>query len=66
MLRLFQRMMHGPVPDDLPQRPDLRPIELLALAPLVVAIVLLGIYPAPVAESGASVSTAQLVGVRQR
>jgi NADH-quinone oxidoreductase subunit M len=66
MLRLFQHFMHGPQRDDLPQRLDLRPIEMLALAPLVVAIVLLGVYPSPVAGSGASVSTAQLVGVQQR
>jgi NADH-quinone oxidoreductase subunit M len=52
MLRLFQHFMHGPPREDIPQRPDLRPVELLALAPLVVAIVLLGVYPGPVANSG--------------
>jgi NADH-quinone oxidoreductase subunit M len=51
MLRLFQGVMHGPEVDDVPEREDLSPLELLALAPLVVAIVLLGINPGPVAAS---------------
>ena len=45
MLRVFQGVMHGPAVDDLPQREDMSPLEMLALAPLVVAIVLLGIDP---------------------
>jgi NADH-quinone oxidoreductase subunit M len=61
MLRLFQGFMHGPERDDLPQRPDLRPVEALALAPLVVAIVLLGVYPSPVAQSTAAVAQPALV-----
>jgi NADH-quinone oxidoreductase subunit M len=65
MLRLFQRFMHGPVRAALPQRPDLRPIELLALGPLVIAIALLGIYPAPVAGSGATLTHPQLAGVQR-
>jgi len=48
MLRLFQGMMQGPEVDDLPQREDMSPLEILALAPLVVAIVLLGVDPGPV------------------
>jgi NADH-quinone oxidoreductase subunit M len=54
MLRLFQGMMHGPERADLPARGDLRPSELLALAPLVAAIVALGLYPGPVASSAAA------------
>ena len=54
MLRLFQRTMHGPELADLPEREDLSAIEFLALAPLVVAIVLLGVNPGPLAASAAS------------
>ncbi len=58
MLRLFQGFMHGPPRADLPERPDLRPGEILALAPLAVAIVVLGVYPTPIANSVASPGTA--------
>jgi NADH-quinone oxidoreductase subunit M len=51
MLRLFQGIMHGPEVADLPQRPDMSALEMLALAPLVIAIVLLGVNPGPVAAS---------------
>jgi NADH-quinone oxidoreductase subunit M len=51
MLRLFQGVMHGPEIDDLPQREDMSPLEMLALAPIVVAIVALGIAPGAVARS---------------
>ncbi|GAC1395313.1 MAG: NADH-quinone oxidoreductase subunit M [Vulcanimicrobiaceae bacterium] len=47
MLRAFQGVMHGPEQHDLPQREDMTPVEMVALAPLVVAIVLLGINPGP-------------------
>lgn len=50
MLRLYQDIMNGPERDDVPQRPDLTLVEGLALAPLVVALVLLGVYPAPLAS----------------
>lgn len=49
MLRLFQGIMNGPEQPDLPQRADLSLLEGLALAPLVIAIVLLGVNPGPVA-----------------
>jgi len=63
MLRLFQHFMHGPSREDIPQRADLRPAELLALAPLVIAIVWLGVYPAPVADSvSKSIVTSDLSG----
>ncbi|MGH7709378.1 MAG: complex I subunit 4 family protein [Vulcanimicrobiaceae bacterium] len=61
MLRIFQGMMHGPEIDDLPQRPDLGWIEGLALAPLVLAIVLVGVDPAPLAAIGATMPTAATV-----
>ena len=54
MLRVLQGMMNGPELADLPQRHDMTPLEILALAPLVIAIVLLGVNPGPVAASGAA------------
>jgi NADH-quinone oxidoreductase subunit M len=51
MLRLFQGAMQGPEVDDLPQREDLSLLEFAALAPIVIAIVLLGIDPGPVTAS---------------
>lgn len=51
MLRLFQRVMQGPQVDDLPQRPDLRPFEILALCPLGLAIIFFGIAPGVVLQS---------------
>jgi NADH-quinone oxidoreductase subunit M len=51
MLRLFQGIMQGPQIADLPERRDASPLELLALAPLVVAIVWLGVSPGPVAAA---------------
>ena len=53
MLRVIQGVMNGPEHADLPQRDDMSPLEILALAPLVLAIVLLGLNPGPVAASHA-------------
>lgn len=50
MLRVYQGSMHGPEHPDLPQRPDLRPVEIVALAPLFVALLALGIDPGMVAR----------------
>ena len=50
-LRLFQAIMWGPRVADLPERPDLRWGEGLALAPLVIAFVLLGVYARPLVTS---------------
>lgn len=47
MLRLYQGIMNGPEVPDLPERRDLTWTEGLAIAPLVVAFVLLGVSPAP-------------------
>jgi len=49
MLRLFQMTMSGPHNADLPRRRDLTWTEGLALAPLVIGFVLLGVNPGPVA-----------------
>jgi NADH:ubiquinone oxidoreductase subunit 4 (subunit M) len=62
MLRLFQGLMHGPEVEDLPQRIDLTALEFCALAPLVIAIVLLGVDPAPVT---ANVRSAPVPAVAQ-
>jgi NADH-quinone oxidoreductase subunit M len=45
MLRLFQGIMHGPEKADLPLRSDLNWMEGLALAPIVFALVFLGVNP---------------------
>ncbi len=45
MLRLFQGIMNGPQVPDLPVRRDLGWLEGLALAPLVLALVVLGVNP---------------------
>ncbi|MBV8074664.1 MAG: NADH-quinone oxidoreductase subunit M [Candidatus Eremiobacteraeota bacterium] len=50
MLRVYQGFMHGPEQADLPQRPDLRPLEIVAVAPLFLALVLLGVNPGAVAN----------------
>ncbi|MBV9737626.1 MAG: NADH-quinone oxidoreductase subunit M, partial [Candidatus Eremiobacteraeota bacterium] len=47
MLRLFQDMMNGPTLPDLPVRRDLTWFEGLAVAPLLLATVLIGIDPHP-------------------
>ena len=51
MLRLFQMTMNGPHNADLPKRRDLGWREGLALAPLVIGIVILGVNPGPVAAA---------------
>ncbi|GAC1391801.1 MAG: hypothetical protein NVSMB31_09430 [Vulcanimicrobiaceae bacterium] len=59
MLRLFQNMMNGPTVPDLPERRDMTFMEGIALAPLVVALVLVGVNPHPLttfADSGYSVT----------
>jgi NADH-quinone oxidoreductase subunit M len=48
MLRLFQTIMNGPKAADLPERRDLTWSEGLALAPLVIGFILLGVNPAPI------------------
>lgn len=45
MLRVYQGFMHGPEQADIPQRPDLRPIEVIALAPLFAALLVIGVFP---------------------
>ncbi|HET9030414.1 MAG TPA: NADH-quinone oxidoreductase subunit M [Candidatus Aquilonibacter sp.] len=45
MLRLFQGIMNGPQVEDLPVRKDLGWLEGIALAPIVLALVVLGVNP---------------------
>lgn len=47
MIRLYQDVMNGPEVADVPVRSDLSWLEGLAVSPLLVALVIVGIYPAP-------------------
>jgi NADH-quinone oxidoreductase subunit M len=47
ILRLYQDVMNGPQRDDLPVRADLTLLEGLAVAPLLAALVFVGVYPKP-------------------
>jgi NADH-quinone oxidoreductase subunit M len=51
MLRLFQDIMNGPEVEDLPVRNDLTWLEGLAVAPLLAALLVLGIQPHAVMEA---------------
>jgi len=50
ILWMYQRTMNGPVRDEVKNMPDLRPRELLAVAPLVVLLIFAGVYPKPVLD----------------
>ena len=50
ILWMYQRTMNGPVRDQVKGMPDLRPRELLAVAPLIVLLIGTGVYPKPVLE----------------
>lgn len=45
MLRLLQDVINGPEIPDLPKRPDMTLVEGLAVAPLLAALLVIGIYP---------------------
>jgi NADH-quinone oxidoreductase subunit M len=47
VLWMYQRMMTGPTSDGNEELTDLRPRELLAVAPLIVLLIVLGVYPKP-------------------
>jgi NADH-quinone oxidoreductase subunit M len=66
MLRLFQGIMNGPEVPDLPERRDMTWLEGLAVAPLVIAFVLLGIDPGPVVSLAQTVQTPPAVNVSAR
>jgi NADH-quinone oxidoreductase subunit M len=44
-IRLYQDIMNGPPVDDLPVRPDMNWLEGLAVAPLLAALVVVGVQP---------------------
>ena len=50
LLWAYQRSFHGPAEGENATMADLRPSELLAIAPLLVLIVALGVYPKPVLD----------------
>jgi NADH-quinone oxidoreductase subunit M len=50
LLWAYQRAFHGPAEGDNATMRDLRPSELLGIAPLLALIVFLGVYPKPVLE----------------
>jgi NADH-quinone oxidoreductase subunit M len=45
VLWMYQRMMTGPVTDGVDTVTDLRPRELVVVAPLIALLLVLGIYP---------------------
>jgi NADH-quinone oxidoreductase subunit M len=51
LLRLFQDVMNGPEVEDVPVRHDLTWLEGLAVAPLLAALVVLGIQPHALMEA---------------
>jgi NADH-quinone oxidoreductase subunit M len=50
VLWMYQRTMTGPTPPDVEKTPDLGLREIGAVAPLMVALVLFGFYPAPLLD----------------
>jgi NADH-quinone oxidoreductase subunit M len=48
ILWMYQRVAGGPVRDGVAGMTDLRPRELLAVSPLIAAIIFVGVYPQPV------------------
>jgi NADH-quinone oxidoreductase subunit M len=63
MLRVYQSIMNGPEHPDLPERRDLTWVEGLAVAPLVAAVVWLGVDPASVVAA-VMAGGAHVAGVR--
>jgi NADH-quinone oxidoreductase subunit M len=49
-LVLYQRTMTGPVRKEVSAMPDLRVRELVVVAPLIVLLIFLGVYPKPVTD----------------
>lgn len=58
VLRLYQGIMNGPAREDLPVRADLTWVEGLAVAPLLAALLLVGVYPQPLLIN-AAITTVQ-------
>ncbi|MHC5907018.1 NADH-quinone oxidoreductase subunit M [Streptomyces sp. S6] len=49
-LVLYQRTMTGPVKPEVASMPDLKVREIAVVAPLVVLLIVLGVYPKPIAD----------------
>jgi NADH-quinone oxidoreductase subunit M len=65
MLIVYQRTMTGPTVESVKQVKDLQPREVVAIVPLVVLLLGLGLFPKPVLDviSPAVHDTMQTVGV---
>ena len=50
ILWMYQRTMNGPTAESVSKMPDLKPREVLAVAPLLALIVFVGVYPKPVLD----------------
>ena len=50
ILWMYQRVAGGPVRERVAGMADLRPREVLAVAPLIAAIIFVGVYPKPVLD----------------
>ena len=50
LLWAYQRVFHGPAEGDNATMPDLKVSEMLAIAPLMLLIVFMGVYPKPVLD----------------
>jgi NADH-quinone oxidoreductase subunit M len=50
LLWAYQRVFHGPATGENAKMRDMRPSELLVMAPLIALIVFLGLYPTPMLE----------------
>jgi len=50
ILLMYQRTMTGPTRDEVAGLPDLRPRELVALAPVLLLVVVLGFFPKPLLD----------------
>lgn len=64
LLLTFQRIFLGPLNRDLVKLPDLRPVELWTMLPVLALLLLLGVYPAPILNLANTTAT-QLVAVFQ-
>jgi NADH-quinone oxidoreductase subunit M len=65
VLWAYQRMMTGPVTDGNDTVTDLRPRELLVVAPLIALLLILGIYPKPALDVINPAVTHTLTGIHQ-
>lgn len=65
LLRMFQQIFLGPLPERWATLPDLRPRELWSMLPLLGLLLALGLYPLPLLRI-ANATTTELVAIFQR